>query len=229
MVKINPKKITHVIFDMDGLMFDNEPAYIRGFVEGVGKTFKLNCKPEDYFNFMGKNDEDIAIEYARLYGRPAEEWKEASKINYQYFWKEIQKTGVIKKPGLDELIEWLYDRKIPFGIASGSAGFIVKKEVELAGLNNYFDDSNITDGASVNHGKPHPEIFLKAMSKIGCKDPSTCLVLEDSKDGIRAAKNGGFPGILIPDMIDSYSGNEDCCFACLSNLSEVIPILENLI
>jgi beta-phosphoglucomutase-like phosphatase (HAD superfamily) len=54
-------------------------------------------------------------------------------------------------------------------------------------------------GNEVKNGKPAPDIFLKAAERLGC-DPSECIVMEDSDNGIRAAHAGGMRPILIPDQ-----------------------------
>jgi len=226
---IRPVKITHVIFDVDGLMFDNEILYQRSFVEGVGPAFGFKMTEEDYLLMCGLNSHDIEKMYSKAYGRPEGEWSAASEMSQRWMLDEIKKNGIKVKPGLRELLKFLGDRRIPIALASGSSMHVILEGIKAAGLEQFFNESNIIDGDSVINGKPNPDIFLKAMKKIGCDDPGECLVFEDSVNGIHAAKNGGFPCIVVPDLVNSYKGNEDCCFKCLKTLDEAIPIIDGLI
>lgn len=225
---IKPEKITHVIFDVDGLMFDNEILYQRSFVEYVAPALGFKMTEAEYLLMCGLNSHDIRKVYHEVYGRPEDEWDTASEMSYRWILKEIKSNGIAVKPGLKKLLIYLRDRGLPVALASGSSLYMIKEEIKAAGIEEFFNEDNIIDGDSVVNGKPNPDIFLKAMEKIGCNNPKQCLVLEDSINGIRAAKNGGFPCIVVPDMVDSYTGNEDCCFRRLNALDEAILVLEEM-
>ena len=93
------------------------------------------------------------------------------------------------------------------GSSSKNAKFILEK----LGLNDYFDA--ISDGTNITHSKPDPEVFLKAAEFLNV-EPRMCLVVEDARAGIEAAKNGGMDGAAIGDARKSeladYKLNRFC-------------------
>ncbi len=90
-------------------------------------------------------------------------------------------------------------------------------------LRKYID--KIASGQEVSNGKPAPDVFLLAAERLGVK-PENCLVLEDSKSGIKAGRASGATVFMIPDM---FKPDEECLEIAnriLKNLGEVISILE---
>ena len=65
----------------------------------------------------------------------------------------------------------------------------------------FFDD--MVFGTELKRGKPYPDIFLKAAELLGC-DPKECLAVEDSGNGLTAAKRAGMPCLVIPNQITRY-------------------------
>ena len=96
--------------------------------------------------------------------------------------------------GVKETLEALRktDLKLAVGSASKNTPFILDR----VGLGTFFDA--VADGNCITHSKPHPEVFLKAASMIGCP-PQTCLVVEDAHAGVEAAAAGGFDCAAIGD------------------------------
>lgn len=92
----------------------------------------------------------------------------------------------------------------------------------LADIIKYFDDSICGD--EVTHGKPHPEVFLRACEKLGV-NPSDAIVLEDSEAGIQAAYSGNIDVICIPDMKYPEQEFEKMTTKILDSLDQVIDFL----
>jgi beta-phosphoglucomutase len=96
----------------------------------------------------------------------------------------------------------LHGIKCAVGSSSKNARFILSK----LQIDSYF--SVIVDGNDVSFPKPHPEVFLKGAQQMGL-EPFECLVFEDAKSGVQAAKQGGFTAIgvgnpILIDFVDSY-------------------------
>lgn len=85
--------------------------------------------------------------------------------------------------------------KLAIGSSSRNACFILGQ----LGLDGYFDA--VSDGNQITHSKPDPEVFLLAAKLIGEK-PEDCLVVEDARAGLMAAKAGGMDGAGIGDAAD---------------------------
>ena len=104
---------------------------------------------------------------------------------------------------------------------------LARHKLEQAGVARYFDV--IVGGNDVAHGKPAPDIFLRAAERLG-KLASECVALEDSGPGIHAASGAGMITILIPDggRMPSPDTRERASFVAESLVSAK-PIVQRLI
>ena len=105
--------------------------------------------------------------------------------------------GVPLKPGARELLHFLKRRDIKILLASSSTRERALSVLAQHGIENCFDA--MVFGPEIAHGKPAPDIFIKAREKSG-EASADCLVLEDSEAGIRAAYAAGIDVICVPDM-----------------------------
>ena len=111
---------------------------------------------------------------------------------------EIEETELDLKPGAAALLKTLHAAGWKLAVASSSPRVMVIKNLEHAGIAAWFDQ--VICGGEVARGKPCPDIFLLASARLGL-DPADCLVLEDSPNGLRAAKAAGCRPIMIPDLV----------------------------
>lgn len=93
----------------------------------------------------------------------------------------------------------------------------------MAGLDGLFDA--IIGGDQVTRGKPEPDIFLKACEALRGR-PERCVVIEDSKNGIRAAHKAGMIPYMVPDMIAPTEEIRALCAEVLPDLHEVQIVLQ---
>lgn len=112
--------------------------------------------------------------------------------------KVFLSAPVPKKPGLDALLAWLDEQRLPMAVASSSREAMIRNNLDQWGMTHYF--KAIVSGQHVAHSKPDPEIFLLTAKKLGV-EPARCLVLEDSYNGVRAV-----PGpVLSPSWCPTSS------------------------
>merc|ERR1712194_471505 len=99
-----------------------------------------------------------------------------------------------------ELLYQLKAAGIPVCLATSSSreAMILKQTQTKTDFEAIFGD-NIVCGDDVVKGKPDPEIFQRAMEKIGCKDPKTAMVFEDAISGVEAGLAAGCPVCMVPD------------------------------
>ena len=98
----------------------------------------------------------------------------------------------------------------------------VRKQIENAGLIEYFDV--IVGGDMVTRSKPNPDIFFEAANRLGAI-PEETYVIEDSFNGIRAAYEGGFIPVMVPDMLPPDDEMRQKANFIFDNLKEVESIL----
>ena len=119
--------------------------------------------------------------------------------------------------GIPELLANLKKDGIAIGLASSSEKAFIEMVLEELGIRGYFQA--VVSGEEVERSKPEPEIFLRAAELLNV-DPADCLVLEDSRHGVEAAKRAGMKCIGYQNP---NSGPQD-----LSRADKIVHTLENL-
>lgn len=184
-----------VIFDMDGLIFDTE----RVFMEQLAVAMKEHgyvLTREIYTNTLGLGGKKLVnFMYSEFgYDYPFEE---CSKLAQERMAMICDTIGLSVKPQIRELLEKLKNDKIKCGVASSTKTELVNKYLVKAQLDGYFDV--IIGGEQVMVSKPEPDIFICACERLNVS-PGKALVLEDSENGIKAARAAGIPVICVPDL-----------------------------
>ena len=202
--------IQGVLFDMDGLMFDTERIGYEGW-KYAGKKLGIHMKDELIASFRGTGEKEKYDEAFTLRTVYAKEW--------------IDKNGLPVKKGLVELLEYLKRENIPAALATSTNRKKAMGYLDMANVTEYFSAS--VCGDEVKAAKPAGDIFIAAAEALGVPTEK-CLVLEDSPNGLKAAKNAGCKAIVIPDLSPAPKKEEGLWDAKVSNLKEVIEIIKNL-
>lgn len=184
--------LSGVIFDWDGVIVDSSEPHCRSW-ELIAKELKKTL-PKDYFerSFGLKNTRLIPeiLEWTR---DPAEIEK-ISERKEAIYRDVIRKAGIKIFPGVLELVDELRGKKIPYIIASSTARVNIEFVLSFLGIESYF--SSIVSAEDVMNGKPAPDIFLKALEKLGCRREE-CVILEDAPAGIKAGLTAGIKVVGI--------------------------------
>jgi HAD superfamily hydrolase (TIGR01509 family) len=118
------------------------------------------------------------------------------------FLARVAEIGIPVKPGLHRLLAVLEKHQIPTAIATSTDTKDAEFSLRTAGLWDRF--SAVVTGDQVQRGKPEPEIYLEAASRLGA-DPRSCVALEDSSNGVLAANRAGMRTLMVPDTGHSPS------------------------
>ncbi|KAH8551570.1 HAD-like domain-containing protein [Umbelopsis sp. PMI_123] len=192
-------KITHCIFDMDGLLINTEQVYSEVTQEVLdkyapGKKFTWDFKAK----LMGRIGHESAAMIVQHFQLPmtADEYMEISgKIQEQKF------PFCKPLPGVERLIKHLSDHKIPIAVATSSTrSKFESKTTSCRDMFKLFDYIVCGDDADIKKGKPAPDIFLAAQSRLGNPPAENCLVFEDAINGIEAGLAANMHVIWIPDI-----------------------------
>lgn len=211
-----------VIFDMDGLMFDTEPLWGAAWTPVLAK-FGLTVPEGLVAGVRGCAGETMHAALRHFLGNdaPVEQiWIEEKRLVH----KLIERDGVPKKPGLDDLLEYLHDCAIPLAVASGSTKSIIQSNLQRGGIASYFDV--LLSGETLGRGKPDPLIFTETAKLLGT-DPRRTLVLEDSFNGVEAGFRGGFLTVMVPDLAEPTEKIRQMAIAVVDDLGAVIDLLES--
>ena len=216
--------INAVIFDLDGLLLDTEIVAFKVYEE-LGKRFSFTLTlPEFMEDFCGRplrRNVAYCNERFQLPWELEEAVEEVLRIE-----KKILDEGVDVMPGARELLVYLKENAYKTAVASSSARERSIRLLEQHDLVKYFDD--FVFGPEVTRGKPNPDIFLKAVEKLGI-EPENCLVLEDSQAGIQAAYSAGMQVICIPDLKYPTEEYVEKATAVKESLFDVISYLKQQI
>lgn len=199
-----------VIFDFNGTMFLDSPLHERAWIEMAAKLRPQPLGVEEFYaNLQGRTNLQI-ITY--LLGREPSS-AELNDITEEkellYRTRCAAPDGLhTLAPGVEDFLNQLITTDLPFTIATGSYKPNVDFYFSHLGLAKWFNINNVIYDDGTYPGKPHPDIFLKAASKIGVK-PSECVVFEDSYAGIRSAVAAGIGRIVtVERTLDSQKVRE---------------------
>jgi len=195
--------IRAVLFDFNGVIVDDEPVHFRLFQKVLGEE-GVPLKKEDYYSkYLGMDDFDCFAAAARDAGKPKVEDKIHEMIaRKSKYYDEEMAANTPFVPGVLDLIRSL-EKKYYLAIVSGA----LRREVEMMLSRGKVRDlfSTIVAAEDIQHGKPHPEGYDKAMQilnrdSVASADmllPAECLVIEDSIWGIQAATAAGMSAIAV--------------------------------
>ncbi len=217
------QEITHVIYDLDGLLLDTELIHAQvnwEVTNRYGKVFDKHIKCQ----ITGRKSLDSAtaiVELLDLPVTPEDYLQQRNSLTYQRF------PDAKPMPGAFNLTQHLYQHKIPQAVATSSSRepftLKTKNHQEWFQLFNYII---VGDDPNLKHGKPAPDIFLIAAEKLGAA-PENCLVFEDSLAGMKAALAAGMSVVVVPDP-DMDKSLFDSADQILNSLTEFQPQLWQL-
>lgn len=191
-----------VVFDMDGLMIDSEKIYWEAGRQ-VAREYGKEVSDQTLGRMMGRKPlESVALFAGELgLSEPPEvllEQREAKVMR-------VLERGVEPMPGLMEVLPVL-SQQFKLGIATSARRYIVDVIMRHLPVEKFFAVIQTSD--DVTNGKPNPEIYLKALGKLGVS-PLDSFVLEDSSNGALAGKRAGAYAIAVPSQ---YTREQDFSF-----------------
>ena len=176
-----------VIFDMDGVLVNSEPLHHEVSLVQF-KNLNIEVTDDIFATFTGNSNKMI---YQKLKDRFQLEQEIGDLIaskNTLFIDAFDKKEDLHLMPGVKDLIIDLYNNGVQLIVASSSEMEIIEKVFERFDLNRYF--THKISGNDFPESKPNPAIFLKAASY--SKAPiEECVIIEDSTNGIKAAKAAG--------------------------------------
>lgn len=189
--------IKAVIFDMDGVLIDTEKHYNAAWCEAARSAG---------FDFTRQHALLLRSLDARL---ASEMMKEIFGESFDYFAirevrrglvaKRLEKYGLEKKPGIDEILAFLHEKGIKTAVATATPIELTYQHLEKIGVKDKFD--KIVSAKQVAHGKPAPDVYLYACEQIG-ENPADCIAVEDSPNGIKSAYAAGCHPVMVPDLTE---------------------------
>jgi len=175
-------KFSAVIFDMDGVIIDSEPRHERAFMDvfeqmGYGQTHGIQFE-----HYLGRSDRAVWVDFIAKHNP---KWT----LDELTAWKQNHLIEIIRREqpifdGLPELVAKVA-ALYPMAVASGSVHRVIEEVLAMKSLRRFFPV--VVSVQDVAHGKPAPDIFLRAAALLGV-EPTRCCVIEDSAAGVTAAR-----------------------------------------
>jgi HAD superfamily hydrolase (TIGR01509 family) len=182
-----------IAFDLDGVLINSEPLYRRAFINFLRERQR---EPEEilFTKMMGATGREAILICKEHYQFPDEPHELAAACS-AHFRIVIEQEPIQLLPGSIELMERLTRNHIPYAVATSSGRPYAQRVLDRFGILDRL--TFLLTGDDVQHGKPHPEIYLGAARRFGI-DPGKMIVVEDSANGLRAAQAAGARCIVVP-------------------------------
>ncbi len=184
--------IRAVCFDLDGLMFNTEVIFNEVGHELLRRREKI-MTPDLITAMMGRRAVEAIQVMIDWHALPDTADQLIDESQVLFF--ELAQDRLEAMPGLYELLETIESRDLPKGVATSSVRPYLEKILGRFDLLDRFH--SILTAEDVQHGKPNPEIYLKAAARLGVA-PAEMLVLEDSQAGTNAAAAAGAFAVSVP-------------------------------
>lgn len=187
-------KLKAVIFDLDGLLIDSEPFWYEGEMIYFGKV-GLQLSHADCLLTTGMRIDQVAqFWYERQpWPQPPAPHEVAMQIN-DYVIQSIRERAELL-PGAGEAVKRTHAMGLKVGLASSSHLNLIEAALETFGLREYFQA--VSSSEQSGYSKPHPGVYLNAAAMLG-EAPETCLAIEDSINGLIAAKAAQMKCLVVP-------------------------------
>ena len=188
--------ITTLIFDFDGVMIDTETPDFETWRD-VFQTYGADLDLAWWSQFIGSSSAnvDITKELEKLAGRPVDRERIRETRRRRYL--EIVAANPIL-PGVMDYISQAKKLSLKLGIASSSNRAWVEGHLTARGIIHHFDSISVSE--DVSQVKPDPELYLLAASQLGTR-PENALAIEDSANGVTAAKRAGMFCVAVPNSV----------------------------
>lgn len=190
-----PRRVQAVVFDMDGLMFDTERLYFESETELMARRGLVFTT-------------ELAQKMMGIHGGPAMEILRAETgvtdpadqlyAECQAILRTKIEADLQMMPGLLELMARVDAAGLPMALATSTHRELTHYMLDQFGLRDRFQF--LLTREDVVHGKPAPDIYLKASSLLGL-EPAKVMVLEDSRNGALAAKAAGCITVAVPHAL----------------------------
>jgi HAD superfamily hydrolase (TIGR01509 family) len=184
-----PSHIQALIFDCDGTVVDTMPVHYAAWCKALA-PHKLSFSEERFYSFAGATSPHIVSVLAKEQGivcDPAQVAHEKENI-YEASLQNLEPVHSVVAIARRE------HGKRKLAVASGGRVSAVRESLSVIHVEHLFEV--VVGMEDVKHGKPAPELFLKAAALMGVP-PAACLVYEDGDLGIQAAKNAGMQYIDV--------------------------------
>ena len=209
-----------VIFDMDGVLIDSEPVWQKSELE-VFSALGLPITYQDTFQTTGLRVDQLVKYWYQRY--PWENYDNAL-VAEQIVKRVIDFINADAQPmlGVMDALKYCKMQSYRIGLATSSSMDLVDAVLDKFEIRNYFH--SIESAEHLQYGKPHPEVYLNCATNLGVA-PSECIAIEDSFNGVIAARAATMTSIAIPPHEQQHEVKWMAAHYRLKDLTELAQLL----
>lgn len=224
--KVKPSKpLKAILTDFDGTLVNTEKYFFESFKSVLEKDYGVQITYEEYKKYELDKNERL-IEYLKEEGKLTKEYSKEDIMNaiYKKYEEKLQDTSINIEEMLNfKLLALLKKKNIKIGIVSTSKRKYINIMLDKLKLSNIFDVIISREDTALL--KPDPSAYKKAM-KILKINPSECLIVEDSKRGIEAAKSAS---VKVAQVTNFTENKESYTEQKIDKTSRLLFVLINSI
>jgi len=181
---------------MDGVLIDSEPLHLESTSRLLRESFGVEFGKVDNLEFLGTTDRRM-FEVLRERHSLAPDVEELITRRKAIYLEIVENQGLPWREGIRDLIPYLTGEGYRLAVASSGLRRIVEHTLRTGDLLPHFEA--VVTGDDVRTPKPSPEIYLEAARQLALP-PSSCIAIEDTDVGVRAAKAAGMRAIAFPTV-----------------------------
>lgn len=179
-----------VIWDMDGVIIDSAEEHRQAW-QRLAHEESVHFSDADFWSTFGRRNDDIIT---LVWGAQSPERLRALADRKEAYFRALIRETAAPLPGSIELLRGLHEAGFAQALASSAPVENIRLISDVLGLGHFL--TALVSGETVAHGKPAPDIFLKAAGELGIV-PTQCLVIEDAVAGVQAAHAAGMRCIAV--------------------------------
>lgn len=187
----NTQKSIAVLFDMDGVLVHSNPYHKQAFKVFLEKH-NTSLTDQELKELYGRTNAEIFpyIFKNKYTQEKGEKWADEKEAIF----RDLYRNNIRPLKGLPEFLEALKQENIRTAVGTSAPKENLDFIIDSLSIRHYFDA--FLHSADVTKGKPNPEIYLKAASRLEA-DPASCVVFEDSLSGLMAGLNAGMKVVAV--------------------------------
>lgn len=209
--------IQTVIFDMDGVIIDTEPLHHHAFFTQFAEL-GIAVSAQEYATFLGSSTRNVFQRLQQQFGLPQDVETLLQRKRVLFNQAFDADAGLDLLDNVRVLLDDLRAHRVPLVLASSASKATIGRVFQRFGLGPYF--AHIVSGEDFAQSKPNPAIFIHAAA-LAQTPVSACIVIEDSANGVAAAKAAGIYciGYASPHSAGQDLGQADRIINHFSELS----------
>ena len=215
--------VSGIIFDMDGILIDSERQSNEGWIWAAGQL-GVDMPMWLIDSFKGAPAE-LCCKFFDDYYKGVIDYWEAKELRTQHVYKIRETEGIPVKKSVKDIFEYIRNNGLKCAVATSTRRESAEKTLHEIGVWDYLDA--VVYGDEVEHGKPEPDIFLRAAKAIGV-NPSEAVVVEDSINGIKAGYAADMRVVHIPDTIAIDDDIRKLTYMVCDDLNGLIDVVESI-